>query len=105
MSMHEKVELNLKKLVDLYYKVMGGQAVGSKRKENGAMMELRDAIAIEVMKVILERAYDKPLSLAQADALPGIISRDAYAHADAMMKARGVDLRSMEDTMQSDTNT
>ena len=53
-------------------------------------MELRDTIAIEVMKVLLKKAHDKPLSLAQCEALPEIISKDAYIFADEMLSVRGL---------------
>ena len=51
---------------------------------------LRDTIAIEAMRVLLEKAYDKPLSLAQADALLGTIPEAAYAYADEMLSVRAL---------------
>ena len=60
-------------------------------------MELRDTIAIEAMKVLLETAYDKPLPLAQAEALIGTISRDAYAYADEMLSVRALPVEAGEE--------
>ena len=58
--------------------------------KEGEVMELRDTIAIEVMKVLLKKAHDKPLSLAQCEALPEIISKDAYIFADEMLSVRAL---------------
>ena len=74
----------------------------AKAHKEGEEMELRDTIAIEAMRVLLAKSYDKPLSMAQADALFGIIPKDAYKYADEMLSVRGIDLRSMEDIMRSD---
>ena len=60
-------------------------------------MELRDTIALEAMKVLIEAAYSEAVPSATAAALPGIISKAAYTYADEMLKARGVDLRTAED--------
>lgn len=61
------------------------------------VMELRDTIALEAMKVLIEDAYFVPVPSATAVALPGKIASAAYTYADEMLKARGVDLRTMED--------
>ena len=51
-------------------------------------MELRDQVALEAMKVMMEGTYSRTLSAAQMETLRKQIPSFAYEYADGMMSAR-----------------